>query len=68
MDYMKEHGWEKFSDAGTAGCYTNGNLFVYCDGTGWITSKTPDGSKRYAKQFAKMITAFKFADSKGGKK
>lgn len=62
--YMKEHGWEQCGRAGTSYLYTNGELFVFCNGDGWIISKTPNAGERYAKSYKTMLSAFKFADSK----
>lgn len=62
--YMDEHGWKRRSDGGTVGIYTNGKLFVFCNGMEYIISKTPDASGRYAKGFKSMLPAFKYADAR----
>lgn len=62
--YMDEHGWKKAADGGTAGVYSNGTLYVFSDGTGWIASKTPDQQGRWAKYFDGILKAMQFADSK----
>lgn len=60
--YMELNGWRRVSDGGTAGIYSNGKLFVMCNGIEWFASSTPDASWRYAKGFSNMLPAFKFAD------
>lgn len=62
--YMEEHKWTYYSDGGTAGIYTNGTLYVMCNGAVWFASKTPDASERWAKGWKNMLPAMKFADSK----
>jgi hypothetical protein len=62
--YMEQHGWKRIANGGTAGVYSNDKLYVMCNGTEWFASKTPDASERYAKGFANMLPAFKFADAK----
>lgn len=66
--YMDANGWVRQSDGGTAGIYTNGSLFVMCNGTEWFASKTPDASERWAKGWANMLPAMKFADAHKGKR
>ena len=64
MAYMGEHGWSRVAEGGTAGIYSNGKLYVLCNGTEWFVSRTPNASERYAKGWATMLPAMKFADSK----
>lgn len=66
--YMNVNGWTRHGDGGTAGIYTNGNLFVMCNGTEWFASKTPNESERWAKGWATMLPAMKFADAHKGKR
>ena len=61
--YMSAHGWTRYSDGGSAGIYTNGRVFVMCNGTQWFASKSPDASERWAKGWANMLPAMKFADA-----
>ena len=61
---MEAKGWSRIANGGTAGVYSNGKLFVMCNGTEWFVSRTPDASERYAKGWANMLPAMKFADSK----
>lgn len=60
--YIDSHGWKKVGDKGTAGLYSNGTMFVMCNGTEWFASKTPDASERWVKGWATMLPAMKFAD------
>lgn len=62
--YMEQHNWEKVGELGTAGLYSNGKLFVMCNGTEWFASKTPDASGRWARGWKSMLPAMRFADSK----
>lgn len=61
--YMDEHGWKRYSDGGTAGIYTNGTLFVMCNGTEWFASKSPDSQWRWHKGWSNIGPAMKFADA-----
>lgn len=65
--YMTAHNWTRHSDGGTAGIYTNGSLFVMCNGSEWFASRTPDASERWAKGWVNMLPAMKFADTKSVK-
>lgn len=62
--YMEAHNWTRRSNGGTSYIYTNGSLFVMCNGMEWFASRTPDASERWAKGWANMLPAMKFADSK----
>lgn len=64
--YMAKNGWSRIADGGTAGIYSNGDLFVMCNGAEWFASKTPSAAGRWAKGWANMLPAMKFADSKRG--
>lgn len=64
LAYMEEHNWKRYSDGGTAGVYTNGKLFAMCNGIHWFASRTPNAGERWAKGWANMVPAMKFADSK----
>lgn len=66
--YSDSHGWKKVGDKGTAGLYSNGTLFVMCNGTEWFASKTPDASGRWAKGWANILPAMRFADAHKGKR
>lgn len=61
--YSDSHGWKKVGDKGAAGLYSNGTLFVMCNGTEWFASKTPDASGRWAKGWANILPAMRFADA-----
>ena len=63
-NYMDEHNWIRVSDGGTCGIYSNGTLFVMCNGSEWFASKTPDAGERWSKGWASMLPAMRFADSK----
>ena len=63
-EYMSANNWTRISDGGTAGIYSNGKLFVMCNGSEWFASRTPDASGRWANSWANMLPAMKFADSK----
>lgn len=64
MDYMTAHGWRRIGEGGTAGVYSNGKVFVLCNGTEWFASRTPDASERWSKGFANMLPAMKYGDGK----
>lgn len=66
--YSDSHGWKKVGDKGTAGLYSNGTVFVMCNGTEWFASKTPDASGRWAKGWANILPAMRFADAHKGKR
>jgi hypothetical protein len=65
--YMKEHGWVRVADGGTAGVYSNGKMYVMCNGMEWFASRTANASERYARGWANMLPAMKFADAKAVK-
>jgi len=64
LAYMDTKNWVRISNGGTAGIFTNGTLYVMCNGMEWFVSRTPNANERYAKGWATMLPAMKFADSK----
>lgn len=61
--YMDAHNWKRISNGGACGIYSNGKLYVFCGGDGWIISKTPNQGERYARSYSNMLSAFRYADS-----
>lgn len=64
QSYMNEHGWTRVGEGGLAGVYSNGTLYVLCDGCGWFASRTPNHYGGWARSYANMLPAMKFADAR----